>query len=129
MNFKKVKKGKKTLVYMQNGRKEQYVCEIVDDSTENAVAVNEHGLTLRARILRSKGQYAMSEGTIFNPRRLLDSACEITDHKTEEFKDADYKDGHTLLTITADGCINKYLIFSSVLLDELLKKIKSRKKA
>lgn len=96
---------------------------MVDGDTGEDTAANELGLTLRARLTRSKGKYAMLEGTIFNPERLLDSACGITGHMTEEFIGGEYKDGYTLLTVTADGCTNKYMIFSKFMLTTLLKRI------
>ena len=113
-------------VYMDHERYTYYVCDMIDDDTEKSAAINELGLTLRARLIRSKGKYAMLEGVIFNPDRLLQSACEITDYSTEDFKGGDYKSGYTLLTVTADNCINKYLIFNEFLLKTLLRSIEHR---
>ena len=110
-------------VLMRHNGRIYYVCEMIDGDTEEAAAVNELGLTLRARLVRSKGQYAMLEGTIFNPSRLLDAVCEITDYTKEDFVSGDDKEGYSLLSITADGCINKYMIFSTSLLDALISQI------
>jgi len=118
--------GNRYAVYMQHERYTYYVCDMIDDDTEKSADINELGLTLRARLTRSKGKYAMLEGVIFNPERLLQSACEITDYSTEEFKGGEYKSGYTLLTVTTDNCINKYLIFNEVLLQNLLRSIKYR---
>ena len=122
--YKKEKSAKKGVypVYMENNSADYYVCDMVDGDTEEAKTANELGLTLRARLVRSKGKYAMLEGTIFNPERLMDSCCSISDFKNEKFEDKDCK----LLTITADNCTNKYLIFCPVLLKELLEEIDSK---
>ena len=110
MNFYKVQKNQSNpdsqryAVYMTHDNKAHYVCDMTDGSFAEDAALNELGLTLRARLTRSKGKYAMLEGSIFNPERLLDAACEITDFSTEEFTGGDYKNGYTLLTIAADGC-------------------------
>lgn len=134
MNFYKEKKnndnpdGKKYSVYMKFDG-DHYICDMIDGGTPNDVAANELGLTLRARLIRSKGKYAMLEGTVFNPERLLEAACEITDFIKKEFSGGEYKKGYTLLTIQADGCINKYMIFSKLLLDSLIKKIEMRIKS
>jgi len=105
-----------------------YVCDMTDGNAAEDIASNELGLTLRARLTRSKGKYVMLEGTIFNPERLLEAACEITDFKKEEFIGGEYKDGYTLLIITADGCINKYMIFSKSMLTSLTSKLDARLK-
>ena len=133
MLFKKIKidteeslNEKRYAVYMVLDNKEHYVCDMIDADSAEAAATNELGLTLRARLTRSKGWYAMLEGTVFNPERLLDSACEITEYSTDEFKGGNYKDGFSLLTVTADNCVNKYFVFSDVLLERLLNKIKGR---
>lgn len=117
--------GKRFAVYMKLDS-EHYVCDMVDGDTADDIAANELGLTLRARLTRSKGKYAMLEGAIFNPERLLDSVCEISNFKTEEFVGGEYKRGYTLLTVTADGCTNKYMIYSGHLLDSLRGKIETR---
>ena len=133
MNFYKVQKNQSNpdsqiyAVYMAHENKEHYVCDMADGSSAEDAALNELGLTLRARLTRSKGKYAMLEGSIFNPERLLDAACGITDFSTEEFTGGDYKNGYTLLTVTADGCVNKYMIFNRVMLDSLIKKLKARR--
>ena len=118
----------KYAVYMRIDNKDHYVCEMTDGTAEGDLAVNEFGLTLRARLTRSRGAYAMLEGSIFNPNRLLDAACKITDFKKEVFEGGEYKNGYTLLTITADGCTNKYMIFGArtleILTNELEKRIK-----
>jgi hypothetical protein len=103
-----------------------YVCDMADSSDPEHVAVNELGLTLRARLVRSSGKYAMLEGTIFNPQRLIGAACEINDFKKEEVPGTDGKKGHTLLTVTADGCVNTYMIFDKSLLDSLTSKLALR---
>jgi len=130
MNFKKIQKNQsnpdnagKYAVYMQYNGGEHYVCDITDGTTADNITSNELGLTLRSRLIRSKGKYAMLEGTIFNPERLLEAACEINEFKKEAFTDGDYKDGYTLLIITADGCVNKYMIFSNELLAVLIRKL------
>ena len=112
-------------VYMEWDRNEHYVCDMVDSDTEEANAVNELGLTLRARLTRSRGKYAMLEGSIFNPERLLDAACGVTNYQKEEFTGGSYKRGYTLLTVTTDGCVNKYMIFSEALLKMLIKRLES----
>ena len=113
-------------VQMRHNGRDYYVCEMIDSETPEAVAANELGLTLRARLVRSKGQYAMLEGTIFNPIRLLDAACEVTNYTKDYFVNGDSQEGYTLLTIMADECINKYMIFSSSLLSSLTSKLKNR---
>ena len=135
MNFKKVQKNQnspdgkgKYAVYMNHNGREHYVCDMTDGNTSEDIASNELGLTLRARLTRSKGKYAMLEGTIYNPERLLEAACEINDFKKEEFIGGEYKEGYTTLTITADGCVNKYMIFSWDLLTTLIKKLELRVK-
>lgn len=132
MNFYKTKKGennpdgKTYAVYMELDKKEHYVCGMTDGSTAEDIASNELGLTLRSRLTRSSGKYAMLEGSIFDPERLLKAACEINDVKKEAFIGGDYKDGYTLLTVTADGCVNKYMIFSRYMLDSLVDKLEAR---
>ena len=132
MNFYKTKKGennpdgKTYAVYLELDRNEHYVCDMVDGSTEEDTAVNELGLTLRSRLTRNHGKYAMLEGSIFDPERLLKAACEINDFKKEAFIGGEYKDGYTLLSVTADGCVNKYMIFSRYLLDSLVDKLETR---
>ena len=113
-------------VQMRYGGRNYYVCQMIDGDTPEAAAVNELGLTLRARLVRSKGKYAMLEGTIFNPSRLLDAACEVTDYSKDYFVSGDSQKGYTLLSITADGCVNKYMIFDTVLLRALTSKLKNR---
>jgi hypothetical protein len=120
--------GKLYHVYMAHGTKAHYVCDMIDGNTEEAAAVNKLGLTLRARLTRSRGAYAMLEGEIFNPNRLMDAACEFSGYTAEPFKDGKYKNGYTLLTVTADGIINKYLIFENSVLKSLVETIKSRLK-
>ena len=119
--------GTRYAVYVDRGENRHYVCDMVNAGTEEAVAVNELGLNLRTRLTRSEGRYAMLEGMIFDPFRLLKAACEIQDYETEEVKDDAFSKGHTLLTITADFCVNKYLIFSKIALDDLLSDLKDRK--
>lgn len=121
--------GTRYSVYMQNNGKTHYVCDIDDGAGSDATAVNNLGLTLRARLTRSKGEYAMLEGEVFNPTRLLQSVCGITGHTVEPFMGGIYKDGYTLLTIKADGCVNKYLIFSDRKLRELVGSIKAKLKS
>ncbi len=104
-----------------------YICDMIDGDTPEALAVNTLGLTLRARLTRSKGAYAMLEGEVFNPNRLLDAACTVTDYTVEPFKGDVYKDGYTLLTVNADGCVNKYLIFTDSLLRALERSLKKMK--
>jgi len=118
--------GAKYAVCMKLDGWEHYVCDMTDGNSAEDVSANELGLTLRARLVRSKGKYAMLEGTIFNPERLLDAACEITDFSTEEFTGGEYKNGYTLLTVTADGCVNKYMVFNKLMLETLTKKLKTR---
>ena len=132
MKFNKAQKnqdGKTYAVYMTLESKTHYVCDITDGSTAEDIASNELGLTLRARLTRSNGKYAMLEGAIFNPDRFLDAACEITDFKKEDFIGGEYEDGYTILTVTADGCENKYMIFSQSMLDTLTKKLDARLKS
>ena len=135
MNFYKAQKNQnnpdstKYAVYMKLNIAEHYVCDMSDGNTAEDVSLNELGLTLRARLTRSNGKYAMLEGAIFNPERLLDAACEITNFKKESFTGGDYKEGYTLLTVTADGCVNKYMIFSNVMLDLLVKRLETRLEA
>lgn len=119
--------GKKYSVYMAHNGRTHYVCDMFDGSSLDATAANNIGLTLRARLTRSKGEYAMLEGEVFNPTRLLQSICGITDYTVEPFMGGIYKDGYTLLTIKADGCVNKYLIFSEFLLRKLVDSIKAKK--
>ena len=132
MNFTKVPKnqnnpdGAKFSVYLEYLGYKHYVCDMTDSTAAEDIAANELGLTLRARLTRSRGKYAMLEGTIFNPERLLDAACEITDYKKEEFTGGDYKDGYTLLTITADYCVNTYMIFDKKMLFDLVGKLEKR---
>lgn len=113
-------------VQMRHNGRDYYVCEMIDSDTPEALAVNELGLTLRARLVRSRGQYAMLEGTIFNPNRLLEAACKITDYTKDYFVSGDSQEGYTLLSITADGCVNKYMVFSSNLLSVLSSELKKR---
>jgi len=112
-------------VYMTANSGEHYVCDMIDN--DESVAVNELGLTLRARLTRSNGKYAMLEGTIFNPTRLINAACKITDYNTEDFTGGEFKQGYTLLTVTADRCVNKYMIFCKSLLNTLLLELKQKK--
>ena len=118
--------GKLYAVYMTKDQVEYYVCDMLDSVTEEAKALNELGLTLRSRLCRSSGRYAMLRGSIFNPERLINAACVIQDYKTKEFKGGDYKAGYTLLTITADGCTNEYMIYSNQLLASLMKRLKMK---
>lgn len=120
-------KGKSYVVYMElDYGKSHYVCDITDESGDEATAMNELGLTLRARLTRSKGVYAMLEGCVFDPKRLLKSVCGITDYTAEPKIGGIYKDGYTMLTIFADGCVNKYMIFSESTLKSLVSSIKER---
>jgi hypothetical protein len=104
---------------------DHYVCDLVDSDAVEDAAENELGLTLRARLTRSKGQYAMLEGSIFNPERLLEAVCNVAHYEKEEFIGGAYMKGYTLLTITADGCVNKYMVFNKNLLNSLIKKLDS----
>ena len=132
MNFYMIPKEEDILikksysVYMENNSHHHYICDLIDDDSEKAKEVNELGLTLRARLTRSKGAFAMLVGVVFDPFRLLRAACDITSHKTEEFVGGQYKNGYTLLTIIADRCTNKYLVFDKSQLESLLKKIKEK---
>jgi len=117
-------------VYMETGEhKEHYVCDFIAEDTPRAQAANELGLTLRSRLLRSKGEFAMLEGTIFNPHRLLNIIVSLKAYDVERFTGNEYRDGHALLKIEADGCINRYLIYSSKTVDKLLDKLKKLKKS
>jgi len=117
-------------VYMETGEhKEHYVCDFIAEDTPEAQAANELGLTLRSRLLRSKGEFAMLEGTIFNPHRLLNIIVSLKAYDVERFTGNEYRDGHALLKIEADGCINRYLIYSSKTVDKLLDKLKKLKKS
>lgn len=121
--------GTKYSVYMENDGRTHYVCDMTDGTDLEATAANTLGLTLRARLTRSKGDFAMLEGDVFDPARLLKSVCSITEHTLEPFKGGVYKDGYTLLTIRADGCVNKYLIFSERRLKDLVDSIKAKLKS
>lgn len=115
-------------VYMETAdHKEYYVCDYIVEDTPEAKETNELGLTLRARLNRSKGEYAMLEGTIFNPTRLLDSIVRLTAFDVEKFTGKEYRDGHALLKVEADGCINKYLIYKSSYLGKLTDRLKKMK--
>jgi len=115
---------------METGEhKEYYVCDFIAEDTPEAQAANELGLTLRSRLLRSKGEFAMLEGTIFNPHRLLNIIVSLKAYDVERFTGNEYRDGHALLKIEADGCINRYLIYSSKTVDKLLDKLKKLKKS
>jgi len=115
---------------METGEhKEHYVCDFIAEDTPGAQAANELGLTLRSRLLRSKGEFAMLEGTIFNPHRLLNIIVSLKAYDVERFTGNEYRDGHALLKIEADGCINRYLIYSSKTVDKLLDKLKKLKKS
>ena len=100
----------------------QYVCDYIDDDSPEAGEINELGLTLRSRILRSNGKYAMLEGTIFNPYRLLDIIVNLNEY------DVDRNNGRILLKVTADGCVNQYLIFKERTLTELTDGLEKLKK-
>ena len=63
---------------------------------------------------------AMLEGTIFNPERLLKAICGTPTYKSG----GEYKSGYTLLSITADGCENKYIIFNQTMLESLVSKLR-----
>ena len=131
MNFyknpkKDDKTGKAFSVYMENNGSAHYVCDMIGSSAKEDIAVNELGLTLRARLTRSKGKFAMLEGTIFDPERLLKSACEITGYEKEVFSGGEYMAGYSLLTITADGCVNKYMVFSNTLLNTLINNLEAK---
>ena len=77
--------GRKYDVYMKVHGSEYYVCDMVEGNTAEDSSVNELGLTLRARLIRSQGKYAVLEGTIFNPERLLQAICGTLTYKKEEF--------------------------------------------
>ena len=115
--------GRKYAVYMKLLGNEYYVCDMIEGNTAEDSIINELGLTLRARLIRSRGKYAMLEGTIFNPERLLKSICGTPTYKKEEFSNGEYKRGYTLLSINADGCENKYMIFDKTMLDSLVGKL------
>jgi hypothetical protein len=114
--------GNHYLVYVANPdtRGKHYVSEMIDDDSAAAAKANEIGLTLRARLDRSGGKYAMLEGSIFNPTRLLRIVCSVTEYDVKSFTDGIYKSGHNLLTVKADGCVNKYLVYNDRLLRELV---------
>ena len=112
----------------QTNKTPQYVCDMIDDNGEEADAVNNLGLTLRTRLVRSKGDYAMLEGSIFNPNKLLIATVNITDLKVEQIAGGIKDGGHALLTVTADGCVNKYIIFNPYTLSDLERKFKAQLK-
>ena len=115
-------------VYMETSdHKEYYVCDYIIEDTPEAKETNELGLTLRARLNRSRGEYAMLEGTIFDPIRLLDSIVRLTAFDVEKFTGREYRDGHALLKVEADGCLNKYLIYKTSYLDKLVGRLKEMK--
>ena len=115
-------------VYMEStDHREFYVCDYINEDTPEAAAINELGLTLRARLERSKGSYAMLEGTIFNPYRLLDSIVDFKAFDVERFTGKEYRSGHALLKVEADGCTNRYLIYQKRTLDELTARLESMK--
>lgn len=114
--------GKRYAVYMHHNQDHYYVCEMVDSNAPEDAAANELGLTLRSRLVRSKGKYAMLQGTIFNPSRLINAACEITKYKKEDVSSGNTK-GYTLLTVTADGCVNSYMVFDRCLLNLLIRSL------
>ena len=109
--------------------KEHYVCEYIDVDTPEAKEINELGLTLRSRLLRSNGEFAMLEGTIFNPKRLMDVIVDLKSFEFEEFTGKEYRDGHSILTVEADGYINKYLIYSNKVVNELKDRLNRLKDA
>jgi hypothetical protein len=113
-------------VFMNHEGRKYFVCEMVSSDSAEDATVNELGLTLRTRLTRSKGKYAMLEGSIFSPERLLEAACGIDDYTREDIDGRDDSKGYTLLTITADGCVNKYMVFNVILLDTLIDKMDSR---
>lgn len=120
--------GKVFSVFMLRERKNRYVCDFIDDNTEEAAAVNELGLTLRARLNRSNGDFAMLKGSIFNPNKLLTAAMDIADYTIEQVAGGIEDAGHALLTVTADGCVNKYIIFNPITMTSLEKNLKARAK-
>jgi hypothetical protein len=67
----------------------------------------------------------MLEGEVFNPERLLRSVCDITNHSKEEFSGGEYKHGYSLITVTADGVTNKYMVFDIALSNKLSSRIAS----
>lgn len=120
--------GNHFTVYMESGEhKEHYVCDYIAEDTPEAQAANELGLTLRSRLLRSKGKYTMIEGNIYNPTRLLSIIVSLKAYDVERFTGNEYRDGHALLKIEADGCTNRYLIYSEKTLDGLLKDLRKMK--
>jgi hypothetical protein len=131
MVFKKMlkqkssKDGKVFAVFMNHNKREHYVCDLYEGDTPEAAAANELGLTIRSRLLRSGGESAMLEGSIFNPSRLLDIVCAVTDYTAEKVEGFNNVKGYTLLTITADGCVNKYMVFSEYTLERLTSKLKT----
>jgi len=129
MKFTKTQKTDnpgESVVFMHLRGVDYYVCDMVDNSNPNHVAINELGLTLRSRLARSNGKFAMLEGTIFNPERLLTAACAINDYQKKEIIGVNGKKGYTLLTITADDCVNTFMIFDKSLLGTLTGKMDLR---
>ena len=135
MDFYKVSKNNGNenhfLVYMETRRhKEHYVCDYIAEDSPEADEANELGLTLRSRLLRSNGAFAMVEGTIFNPKRLLQIIVDLEDYSHEQYSGGIYRDSHSSLTVKADGCMNKYLLYDEITIKEImegLEKIKKRK--
>ena len=124
MKFYKVLKNNAPVnhyaVYVEiNYQEEHYICDYIGEDTPEAKVVNELGLTLRSRLVRSKGKYAMLEGTIFNPCRLAKIIIDLKSFDFKSFKGSEYKSGHTLLTVEADGYINKYLIYDDRTVSDL----------
>lgn len=111
------------LVYMIDNGQTHYVCEMCEGIGGDAQKINDLGLTLRARLHRSRGKYAMLEGTVFNPLRLIGCICHLENYQTEDFVGGIYKSGYTKLTIIADHCVNIYLIFQRPYLNTLLNKL------
>ena len=116
--------GRKYAVYLKVRGNERYVCDMIDGNSVEDNSINELGLTLRVRLTRSQGKYAMLEGTIFNPERLLKAVCSTPTYQQEEFSGDEYKKGYTLLSITADGCENKYMVFDKMMLESLVSELR-----
>ena len=115
-------------VYMKTDKEQNhYVCDYIAEDTSEAQEVNELGLTLRSRLKRSRGIYAMLEGTIFNPERLLGIIVSFKSYDVESFTGKEYLDGHVVLKIEADGCVNKYLIYDKRYLEKWTDRLKEMK--
>jgi len=116
-------------VYMSDAKHTAaYVCDYIAEDTPEAQKLNELGLTLRARLRRSNGVYAMLEGSIFNPDRLTSCIIDLCGFDVHYFKGGEYRDGYWFLSVEADGCVNKYQVYSQRKVDELTKFLNEFKK-